>query len=773
MDFFARQKVVPNWNNSLIQQQVALVLGVGGIGCSVARNLCRLGLSEVILVDYDVVAASNINRQVLYCSSDVGRRKIDAAVDGLQRDNITSKVTPVFCDAVKEWGRIVELAISATVVFNCIDYGEYFDYAVCSLCAQLSLPYVAASSYGHTAIAECYPVLARPKQGPCWGCNNAPAKKDVLQKLIPSLILDYKEIEFLPKDTYMLTNSDVGSSILPCSLGAMLATGCWLNTLHGYSLPQWTTADYATFNIFSYTVQSNPDCIICCNAPSYSKQTLEVYFGTRVVKLSPVEGEAVPYTDGCITDPVTEALTEEARQHLQPLAQLGEEYAHCYVPAIPAADMNLLPQGTAKLPNELQKPLLKTANGTVQALRSGGRSALMVTRDTIYRLKGCGNYLDVDGFRYSYPGFPLKPVEGKEDGGVEVKGCCFKHTAVTEQFMSEHVGKVLAAQGMVVGNRPRGMWKYSLPQEPLPKIEKWCGLFETLGERRLASHLLVGLDLLLPLMFPDLVSSHDKVLDLFPRARMICTAKGVSSVQPTWSAWLSKDREQLLVDLCTVQLQEARPSQGAAPHTTHLTPSLLGEWCQASYALRESLPLQEEESKGCGSLMAALYWELGWEVGVVKRLMEECGINWGYFIDHNPFEPHCNCHPNNFIILPPGEEKLLAPVDFDLAFRGERFFSPYTGQGDTELFQSWIHTEYEEMGRTLGGDQSNTGVQTSSGEVAWHTAALTWAFRDTMVRAYSCSYNKGANLHPLPDRLKVAMRALVTMALVLTANHTS
>ena len=164
----------------------------------------------------------------------------------------------------------------------------------------------------------------------------------------------------------------------------------------------------------------------------------------------------------------------------------------------------------------------------------------------------------------------------------------------------------------------------------------------------------------------------------------------------------------------------------------------------------------------CGSLMAALYWELGWEVGVVKRLMEESGINWGYFIDHNPFEPHCNCHPNNYIVLPPvsnitipsthlfphlvppiplphtlshsffptpflshtsplpphtssqGEGKLLAPVDFDLAFRGERFFSPYTGQGDTELFHSWVHTEYEEMGRTLGGDQSNTGVQTAT-----------------------------------------------------------
>ena len=47
------------------------------------------------------------------------------------------------------------------------------------------------------------------------------------------------------------------------------------------------------------------------------------------------------------------------------------------------------------------------------------------------------------------------------------------------------------------------------------QIEKWCGLFETLGERRLASHLLVGLELLLPLLFPELASSHDKVQALW------------------------------------------------------------------------------------------------------------------------------------------------------------------------------------------------------------------------------------------------------------------
>ena len=52
-------------------------------------------------------------------------------------------------------------------------------------------------------------------------------------------------------------------------------------------------------------------------------------------------------------------------------------------------------------------------------------------------------------------------------------------------------------------------------------------------------------------------------------------------------------------------------------------------------------------------MLAALYWRLGWEVGVVSSTLATNGLNWGYFFDHNPFEPHCNQHPNNFVILPP------------------------------------------------------------------------------------------------------------------------
>ena len=66
----------------------------------------------------------------------------------------------------------------------------------------------------------------------------------------------------------------------------------------------------------------------------------------------------------------------------------------------------------------------------------------------------------------------------------------------------------------------------------------------------------------------------------------------------------------------------------------------------------------------------------GAEAGKAKRLLDENLISWGYYTDHNPFEPHCNAHPNNFIVTDPLTTKnhtILAIVDFDLAFEFESF----------------------------------------------------------------------------------------------------
>jgi hypothetical protein len=66
----------------------------------------------------------------------------------------------------------------------------------------------------------------------------------------------------------------------------------------------------------------------------------------------------------------------------------------------------------------------------------------------------------------------------------------------------------------------------------------------------------------------------------------------------------------------------------------------------------------------------------GAEAGKAKRLLDENLISWGYYTDHNPFEPHCNAHPNNFVITDPllnSNQTILALVDLDLAYEFSSF----------------------------------------------------------------------------------------------------
>ena len=152
-DGFDRQRCIVGFNQRLVEQQDCLVLGAGGVGQNVGLMLARLGVRSIAFVDHEVYEASNLSRQVLGSAADVGRRKVDVATANVQFHCIprlacggtSTRVEGHHLDAVAQWASVVALARRSTVIFNCIDVGSVFDFAVNSLSKALELPLVQVS----------------------------------------------------------------------------------------------------------------------------------------------------------------------------------------------------------------------------------------------------------------------------------------------------------------------------------------------------------------------------------------------------------------------------------------------------------------------------------------------------------------------------------------------------------------------------------------------------------------------------------------------------
>lgn len=78
----------------LLESKV-LLIGVGGLGCPLALYLTAAGVGTVGLVDDDVVDASNLQRQILYSTGDIGRPKVEVAEERMRALNPDVEVTAI------------------------------------------------------------------------------------------------------------------------------------------------------------------------------------------------------------------------------------------------------------------------------------------------------------------------------------------------------------------------------------------------------------------------------------------------------------------------------------------------------------------------------------------------------------------------------------------------------------------------------------------------------------------------------------------------------
>ena len=75
----------------IIQSKV-LIIGIGGLGCTVAEYLTRAGVGNIGIVDFDKVDLSNIHRQSLYDIGDLNKSKVITAKKKLKKINSKTKV---------------------------------------------------------------------------------------------------------------------------------------------------------------------------------------------------------------------------------------------------------------------------------------------------------------------------------------------------------------------------------------------------------------------------------------------------------------------------------------------------------------------------------------------------------------------------------------------------------------------------------------------------------------------------------------------------------
>ena len=103
-----------------LKSSAVAVFGVGGVGGFVVEALARSGVGTLILIDGDVVAESNINRQIIALTSTVGKPKVEVMKDRILDINPDAKVVIYNQFFEKENADKIDIS-KADYVVDCID----------------------------------------------------------------------------------------------------------------------------------------------------------------------------------------------------------------------------------------------------------------------------------------------------------------------------------------------------------------------------------------------------------------------------------------------------------------------------------------------------------------------------------------------------------------------------------------------------------------------------------------------------------------------------
>lgn len=219
-----------------------LIVGTGGLGSPVALYLAAAGVGTLGIVDFDTVDSSNLQRQVLYETTQVGKPKVEMAAQRLTALNPDVEVIPYSECLTSE---------NALPIFENYDYvvdgTDNFParYLINDACVLLNKTYVYGSIFSFDGQATLFAV----PEGPCYRC------------LFP-----------VPPDPEEVpTGSDVGVlGILPGVIGLVQATETVkLITGIGYPLvSRLLLFDALGMKFREIKIKKNHNCSVCGDNPT-------------------------------------------------------------------------------------------------------------------------------------------------------------------------------------------------------------------------------------------------------------------------------------------------------------------------------------------------------------------------------------------------------------------------------------------------------------------------------------------------------------------------
>ena len=289
-----------------------LMIGAGGLGSPLGMYLAAAGVGRLGLVDFDIVDESNLHRQLLYSNADVGRPKIDAAVERLHEVNPHIELVPhpVMLDSINA----LEIFADYDLV---VDGTDNFPtrYLVNDACVLLGKPNV----YGSIFRFEGQVSVFWGAKGPCYRCLFAEPPP-------PGLVPSCAEGGVL--------------GVLPGIIGSLQANEV-IKLIIGQGDPligRLVLFDALRMSFRELKLRKNPDCPICSEHPTQTELIdYEEFCGIPAVAEAPALNDLID-----VTPTQVQSWIDEGRDvHILDVRG-PQEYAICRIQGstlIPVAEL--------------------------------------------------------------------------------------------------------------------------------------------------------------------------------------------------------------------------------------------------------------------------------------------------------------------------------------------------------------------------------------------------------------------------------------------------